>query len=607
MSTPCGLVRRLSLAVSLAGSISGGTSMSGAATESAPPYHAIVPSMADKTIVLSGRDLTVDQVIQVARYGAKVALTPAARQRSADAHGLLLEAAAEGISVYWFNRAVGSGRESFIFTGDPLSPQNKALLEARQLAIFRRGALAGLGPEVSDEEIVRAMMVVRANTMSFEAASPQLTQRLLDLLNDRITPVVQSRGTVGEGDLGPFTNIGAAMVGAGMAYYGGTCMPAMEALKRAGLAPLAPFGADDSELESSDAYATGQAALLLHDAREALSWADLIYAIDLNGMNSSVSPLSQPVQANRPFRWLNWDAARILDMLRGSYLFELDARRIIQDPESLRASSIRQGAAWQAWAELRDAVLIQMNSSDHNPAVRVGASPADSWELGTPQMAQFYVKGGARSHGQHGFIVSSANWDPYPMANEIEAFTLALANMDVAVGQRQLRFTDTFFTVMAPGAAMPGEPGRFGPTRGSEVVAGALMQEIQGLINPVPPQGSGLIKNVEDLQAQTRLKVTRARQAVADTVDLLAEDLLTGTYWLDLRKEQGPGRSFGASCDAVWLAFRKMLSATDDASAPRDRPVHEVAASFIRENPATSFYGANDREPATATRRLTTQ
>src|SRR3984885_3095687 len=364
--------------------------------EAAPPaqYHPITPTMADKTIVLTGLDLTIDQVVQVAREGAKVALSAEPRQRSADAHALLLEAAAEGVSVYWFNRGSGSGRERFIFTGDPLAPANKKLLEERQLAIFRRGALAGLGPEISEEEIVRAMMVVRANTMSFEAASPQLTQRLLDLLNDRITPVVQSRGTVGEGDLGPFTNIGATMVGAGTAYYRGARMPAAEALKAAGLAPLAPFGADDSELESTNAYSTGQAALLLFDARDALSWADLIYAIDLNGMNSSVSPLAQPVQANRPFKWLNWDARRVLEMLKGSYLFELDEQRIIQDPESLRASSIRQGSAWQGGAQLRDVAALQMNSSDHNPAVRVGASPSDSWELATPQLAQFYVKGG---------------------------------------------------------------------------------------------------------------------------------------------------------------------------------------------------------------------
>ena len=574
-----------------------------AGAASAAPYRPITPSMADKTVVLSGHDLTVDQVVQVARYGAKVALTPEARQRSADAHALLLEAAAEGVSVYWFNRGSGSGRERFIFTGDPLAPQNKKLLEARQLAIFQRGALAGLGPEISDEEIVRAMLVVRANTMSFEAASPQLTQRLLDLLNERITPVVQARSTVGEGDLGPFTNVGATMVGAGNAYYRGVRMPAAEALRQAGLEPLAPFGADDSELESTNAYSTGQAALLLYDAREALAWADLIYAIDLNGMNSSVSPLSQPVQANRPFKWLNWDAARVLEMLKGSYLFELDEQRIIQDPESLRTSSIRQGSAWQAGAQLRDVALIQMNSSDHNPAVRVGASPADSWELSTPQLAQFYVKGGPRNHGQHGFIFSNANWDPYPLANEIEAFTIALANMDTAVVQRMLRFTSKFFTIIGPSDESPGEPGRFHLTQGSEIAAVALMQEIQGLINPVPPEGNALIQNVEDMQTQTRLKVTRARTAVEDTVDLLAEDLLTGTYWLDLRKSQNPARAFGAAPTAVWTAFRGTLPFNGAGPKAAIQPIHDIAATFIRSNAAANFYPDDAREPGAPARR----
>src|SRR3974390_2411197 len=112
-----------------------------ASAASPASYRPIVPSMSDKTVVLTGRDLTLDQVVQVASYGAKVHLTPEARKRSADAHALLLEAAAEGVSVYWFNRGSGSGRERFIFQGDPLSPENKKFLEERQLALFRRGAL----------------------------------------------------------------------------------------------------------------------------------------------------------------------------------------------------------------------------------------------------------------------------------------------------------------------------------------------------------------------------------------------------------------------------------------------------------------------------------
>src|SRR5882757_5347982 len=258
-------------AFTLIGAGAGGGSLAIAASV----YTPITPTKADRTITLTGHDLTIEQIIEVARYGAKVEVSPEARQRQADNYGLLLEAAAEGVAVYWFNRGAGDQRETVMFDGDPTSPANKPKIEQMQLTSFRRGALWGFGPEVENEEIVRAMMVVRANAMTFNAPSPQLAQMLLDLLNKRISPVVLARGTLGEGDLAQLANVAATMVGAGDAYYQGVRMPAAKALAQAGLESIQPFAADDNALTSSDAYATGQAALVVNDARRALEWADL--------------------------------------------------------------------------------------------------------------------------------------------------------------------------------------------------------------------------------------------------------------------------------------------------------------------------------------------
>ena len=556
-------------------------------------YRPIDATKLDKTITLTGHDLTLEQAVDVARYGAKVQLSPEAKQRQADNYGLLLEAAAEGIAVYWFNRGAGDQRETVMFSGDPLSAENKAYLEKSQLQQFRMGAVGGYGPEVNEEEIVRAMMVVRANAMTFNAPSPQLSQRLIDLLNQRITPVVQSRGTLGEGDLAQLDNVGATMVGAGDAYYQGNRMSAAAALAKAGLKPIQPFAADTNALTSSDAYATGIAALAVHDGQRALEWADLIYAMDLNGMNSSITPLSTVVQRDRPFSWLNWDAARVRDMIKGSYLFEDDAHRIIQDPESLRASSIRQGSAWQDWAALRDAVVLQVNSSDHNPAVHTDLSPQDSWELSTPQLMKYYVKGGKNNNGKHGYIVSNANWDPYPMANKLEEFVIALANMDIAVSLRIDRFFNPFFTMADPAQVL-----HIGPGNGFAVyLAGGggftpvdLEQEIQSLTNPIAPSGQAIVATVEDLQAQTRIKAYRARQAVSTTFDLLGQDLLTATLWLDVRKAQDPARNFGAAPTAAWTAFRKVVPTlpTMEGVPSQSRPM--AASTFLRSTPAANFY-----------------
>jgi histidine ammonia-lyase len=543
----------------------------------APAFTPIAASMSDQTVTLTGHDLSIEQIVMVARYGAKVELSAEARAHEADSYGLLLEASAEGIPVYWFNRGVGQQRETVLFDGDAMSDKNRTLISKIQAERFRDGAATGIGPEIDAEDIVRAMLVVRANAMVFNAPSPQLAQMLLDLLNHRIAPVVQSRGSLGEADLAQLSNVGQTMVGVGEAYLAGERMPAGEALRRAGLAALHPYGADDNALTSSNAYATGQAALLVHDAQIALQWADLIYAMDLNGMNSSITPLSRGVQRDRPEPWLNWHAARTLEMIRGSYLFDADASRIIQDPESLRASSIRQGSAWEQWSALRDAVTFQANSSDHNPAVSVDLSPQDSWELSTPQMMRFYVKGGPLSRGHHGFIVSNANWDPYPMANQVESFVIALANMDIAVMLRIERFKNPFFTGV----------------RSSSVLASAdeeqydynpvdLEQEVQSLTMPLAPSGSAIVATVEDLQSQTRVKLQRARQAVSVTMDLLGFDLIEGSLWMDVRARQDPKRRFGAVPTAVWQGFHT-FSAGKQSSA-------EAAAQFLRSTPPENFY-----------------
>jgi histidine ammonia-lyase len=553
-----------------------GTMLAAAGAPAQTSYRPIVPQRAGESIVLTGHDLTIDQVVEIARDGAKVALSPDAKQRQAEAYGLLLEASAEGVAVYGFNRGAGSAREVVLFAGDPLAPENQAFLSKR----------------VAEEEIVRALMAVRANTMIYEAASPALSDILIEMLNRRVTPVVQSRGSLGEADLAAMANVLGAMGGAGDAYYQGRRMSAAAALAAAGLKPLQPSEVVyPSALISTNAYSVGQAALLVHDAKLTLDWADLILAIDLEAMNSSVTPLSTPVQASRPFKYSNLEAARVLDMIKGSYLFDADGKRIIQDPESQRASFSRQGATWKAWSILRDTMLTQLNSSDHNPAVKVQAAPEDSWELDTPQMRKYFVKGGPESHGRHGFVFSNANWDPYPMANEIEALTDALANMDVAVVQRIYRFSSTFFTLIAPKdvltqeqleASVQSDVDGYNPT--------AIWQDIQSLAHMVTPEGNPIGNDVEELQAQTVLKVTNARRTVDDTMLLLGEDLLTATFWMDVRRAQLPGRNFGRAPTAAWIAFRQAVPWQQRLQDRPLQPVGNIVHAFLTTHPAAEFY-----------------
>jgi histidine ammonia-lyase len=248
-------------------------------------------------------------------------------------------------------------------------------------------------------------------------------------------------------------------------------------------------------------------------------------------------------------------------------------------------------------------VVLQINSSDHNPAVHTDLSPTDSWELSTPQLMKYFVKGGKNSNGKHGYIVSNANWDPYPMANKLEEFVIALANMDIAVSLRIDRVFNPFFTQADPAQVL-----HIGPGNGFAVyMAGGggftpvdLEQEIQSLTNPIAPSGQAIVATVEDLQAQTRIKAYRARQAVSTTFDLLGQDLLTASLWLDVRKAQDPARNFGDAPTAAWTAFRKVVPVlpTLDGTPSQSRPM--AAAAFLRSTPAGNFYTGAEPMPRSA-------
>ncbi|MGC2031418.1 MAG: aromatic amino acid ammonia-lyase [Steroidobacteraceae bacterium] len=556
-------------------------------------YRPITASMSSKTITLTGHDLTIEQVVDIARHGAKVRISEEAMQRGADSFGLMLEAQHEGIAVYRFNRLAGSGREIATMSGDPDTAENTAKLAARHDArsgTIGQGPFAGFGEDMPDEDIGRAMLAVNANIVTYEAASPAYIKGIVDLLNDGVTPAVHWRGAIGESD---FVPVAATLTGRGFAYFKGLRMPAAEALAKAGLKPIHLEGNDEA-LGTTSALSAGFAALLVNDAGELLEWHDLIWAMDLEGMNGNVGPLSMPVQSTRPFPWANFAALRVLDMLRGSYLFD-DEYRILQDAESMRATVWRDGGVWAAWARLRDSTLIQMNSTDHNPTVRPDISPQDSWELATPQLMKFFVKGGKFSHGKHGYILSNSDWDPYPLVNDVEALPVALVNLMVVVVQRMHRFEDPFFTVTDAAQVLKTHPGPEGASGtggggGGGMIADALWQELKPLANPIPPDGVTADKGVGDLDAVPMLKLMRMRQALDVSRDMLGQDLLNAAFWMDLRKLENPQRTFGPGPTAVWSSFRKIVPFREPPAQPSFVTRDDIAAHFLQSTSPASFY-----------------
>jgi histidine ammonia-lyase len=187
------------------------------------------------------------------------------------------------------------------------------------------------------------------------------------------------------------------------------------------------------------------------------------------------------------------------------------------------------------------------------------------------------------------------------LVNDIEAFTIALANMDAAVAQRVQRFHSAFITGIKPSDVLTPEQIKAAPHNHQDYSPDTFQQELAGLANPVAPIENTGDEGIGDLQSESRLKVTRAAQAVDLTLDLLGTDLLTATFWMDVRRAQDPSRHFGLAPDSALAAFRNLVPFQLDEEARQQKPLGEVATGFLRDTSALSFYPSEQAPPSPET------
>jgi histidine ammonia-lyase len=347
-------------------------------------------------------------------------------------HRLLLLAAKNGQPIYGLNRGVGIDRDKQVFRAGALDPDVRRASERFNRDLLRSHS-AAVGPD-APEEFVRAALLARLNTMLYGAtgARPAVAQMYVDMLNRHIHPILPSRGSIGEADIGILAHVGLAMMGEGDVIVDGGRMNAGVALRQAGLAPLAPFAKDGLSILSSNAYAAGVAALMVFDVKRLLDQGEIVAALALEGLNGNVAPLLEPVQRARPYPHQMAAAARMRTALEGSYLWRPDPRRSLQDPLSFRTASQVYGMAREQTDALEQSITTQLNASDDNPAVLVDVAPAP--DASSVERA-FYVREGEL----FGALIPTANFEPIAWASRVEGLALALAKVSTSSAQRSVR------------------------------------------------------------------------------------------------------------------------------------------------------------------------
>ena len=263
-------------------------------------------------------------------------------QRSFD---LLFEAAREDKPIYGLMRGVGENKDKTIFKGGEIDAEARRLSEQFNANLLRVQATAFGEP--ATKEIVRGAMAIRLNAMliGHTGVQPQVVRALRDFLNRAITPVVPSKGTVGEADIDILAHVGLALMGEGKVSYRGRTTSAAAAMRDAGLTPTVPFAKDALSIFSSNAYSAAIAVLAAYDAAHLLERARKVFGLSMEGLNGNIAPFLAAVQNVRAFAGQARAAAAIRRDLSGSYLWSLSPTRALQDPLSYRTFSHVLGTA----------------------------------------------------------------------------------------------------------------------------------------------------------------------------------------------------------------------------------------------------------------------
>lgn len=237
------------------------------------------------TVTISGDPLTPQQVVEVAYGKAKVDVASDLAERLAPARRVVDEAVESGEVVYGITTGFGALASTHI---------GRSQGEALQYNLLRSHS-TGVGDPLPDE-LVRAMLLLRARTLSqgHSGVRPVIVEKLVEMLQRDILPVVPSQGSVGaSGDLAPFAHLALPLIGEGRVRIAGVIMASADS----GLEPVELQTKEGLSLLNGTEGMTAMGALALAKARDLVEAGDIAIALTVEAILGSATPFRPEIHA----------------------------------------------------------------------------------------------------------------------------------------------------------------------------------------------------------------------------------------------------------------------------------------------------------------------
>lgn len=474
-------------------------------------------------ISINGRDLTIEQVVKVADDPTlHVSIASDAIPSITRAANAVQQFIRDGQIAYGITTGFGAFKDKLIPVEEVEKLQENIILSHA----------VGVGPDL-DDRTVRAMMLIRANTLAKGHSGIRLEtiELLLELLNRNILPIIPSKGSLGaSGDLAPLAHMSLPLLGIGQVKMEGQILEASEALQWAGLEPIKLAAKEGLALTNGTTMMTAIGALLVDAAESLIETANCAGALTIEAQNGTLRAFMPQIHAARPQSFQEETAAQIRTLLAGSELTRLDNSSNVQDAYTLRCIPQVHGAVRNAIDYARSVVETELNSVTDNPLLFFEDDKIE--------------------------VISGGNFHGEPLALALDFMAIALADLGNMSERRIAKLIDNH-TEHYP-SFLTAHGGLNSGFMILQYTAAALASENKTLAHPSSLDSIPSSGNVEDHVSMGANAANHCSMVLQNVTTIITIELMAAAQAIDFRLIEEPTLHQGSGTSVAMRRVREI-------------------------------------------------
>ncbi|MEW9095036.1 MAG: histidine ammonia-lyase [Clostridiaceae bacterium] len=453
-----------------------------------------------KEVIITGNDLTLEEIVNVARKGYKVSLSEDAVKSVKESREIINDIVENEKVVYGVTTGFGE------FCNVSISKKDCSTLQENLI----RSHACGYGPSFSTD-IVRTIMLTRANalTKGYSGIKIETLNTLVEMLNKGVHPVIPEKGSLGaSGDLAPLAHMVLPMLGLGEAEYQGEIMSGKEAMEKAGIPTIILDAKEGLALINGTQVLTSTGALATYDAIELLKVSDIAAALTIEALRGITDAFDERIHVIRAHAGQLATARNLLKLVEGSTYVTKQGELRVQDAYSLRCVPQIHGANKDTINYVKSKVEIEINSVTDNPIIT-----------------------------REGDVISGGNFHGEPMAQPFDFLGIGAAEIANVSERRLERLINPQLNDLPAFLARHG-----GLNSGfmiTQYAAAALVSENKVLAHPASVDSIPSSANQEDLVSMGTIAARKARDIIQNATRVVATELMAACQAIDFRADKG--------------------------------------------------------------------